>query len=373
MSSIRGIWKRFLKRIWSKTWSPGEVKKYLGNLKGVYLSYAAKVEVRDGAASGGSVSAILIHLLEEGAIDGAVVLRNEIGDEGVRPRFILARSAEDILSARGSKYSAVRFTHDAFPLVKEFHGQVALVALPCDAKIIHEHRKRDSEFNRKVSLVITLFCGHNSLPLLTDRVVESLVPTGRTVRSFVYRSGHWRGRLKIRLENDREIDKPFSVFSDYQNLYFFSQRKCHYCFDHTGYFGDISAGDIWSPEMREHPVKHTALLSRTDMGEATIQSAFRKGALTGEPISPIDVLNGQARTLPFHYNITARAKVGRLFGERIKDPLNESVRWNEYLVAIIVMFNERVSRTRLGKALIFRIPRPLLRLYLYFLKGLESL
>jgi hypothetical protein len=178
--------------------------------------------------------------------------------------------------------------------------------------------------------------------------------------------------MRIVQADGAEIIRPFSTFSDYQNLYFFSQRKCHYCIDHTGYWGDVSAGDIWSRRMKENPVKHTALMTRTERGDALVRSALAENVLIGtvEPIA--EVLDGQARTLPFHYNITARAKVGEVFGERIHDLVGEPVRWNDLLAAFIVLFNERLSRTRVGQWLIFRIPRPLLRAYLFFLKALES-
>ncbi len=181
---------------------------------------------------------------------------------------------------------------------------------------------------------------------------------GRLV-DFTYRFGHWRGQIGARFENGDEVVHPFREFSDYQNLYFFSQRKCHHCIDHTGYHGDISAGDIWSRRMRDNPTKHTALIARTDVGERVVQDALRAGALVGEAEPVEEVLDGQARTLPFHYNISARAKVGGLLGETIKDTVGERVRWNDYIVAFIVLMNERISRTRLGRAVIFRIPRPL--------------
>lgn len=366
-------WKEaLLRRIWSREWSTEDVAKYLGSFQKVRFSYAADSELRQRAASGGSVSALLIHLLEKGDIDGAIVLKSEVVSGKVTPRFILARTRKEVMSAQGSKYSAVRFTHEAFPLIDAFDGRLALVALPCDARIIAGHRARNPEFDRKVALVITLFCGHNSEPVLTHRVVGRLVGDRTDLVDFRHRFGHWRGQCSASLADGEHVVRPFSDFSLYQNLYFFAQRKCHHCVDHTGYFGDISAGDIWSRRMKLNPVKHTALISRTDSGEGAIESALEDGALVGEVEPVTEVLDGQARTLPFHYNVTARSKVGALFGERIKDTVQESVRWNDYCAAFIVLLNERLSRTRVGRTLIFLVPRPVLKAYLYLLKALES-
>jgi coenzyme F420-reducing hydrogenase beta subunit len=361
-----------LRKIWSRDWSREDVAKYLGSFRRAYFTYAADPGFRRKAASGGSVSALLAHLISQGEIDGAVVLKTMIRDREVVPEFFVARTRSELIGAQGSKYTAVRFTHQAFPLIRASTGRVAVVALPCDAQILADYRSRHPEFDRKIALVITLFCGHNSGPALTRGVVQKLIGDRNQLEEFTYRTGHWRGNISARATGREKVVRPFSTFSDFQNLYFFSQRKCHHCIDHTGYSGDLSAGDIWSRRMKDNPIKHTALISRTTAGEAAITSALKEGVLVGRPEPIEEVLDGQARTLPFHFNVTARSKVGRVFGERIKDTVCEPVRWNDYCAAFIVLLNEKISRTRVGRALIFRIPRPLLRAYLYVLKALES-
>ena len=47
--------------------------------------------------------------------------------------------------------------------------------------------------------------------------------------------------------------------------------------------------------------------------------------------------------------------------------------WWTNAIAFIALLNERVSCTRIGRAIILRAPHPVIRLYLYLLKGLESL
>lgn len=365
--------KRLIESVWTKPWSPEDIEKFVGHYENVYFSYAAHERFRERAASGGSVSALLAHLLQQGRVDGAVVLGTEVQDGRVLPKFTIARTEEALIAAQGSKYSAVHFTRDAFPLIEGFSGRLAVVALPCDAKILHHYRSRHPDFDEKIALVITLLCGHNSEPELTDHIVQELNPGDKRLQSYTYRFGHWRGNLSAKFEGEEEVVKPFAYFSDYQNLYFFAQRKCHHCFDHLGYFCDISAGDIWSYRMRQHPIKHTALITRSAAGESAVISALESGALVGkeEPIE--EVMDGQARTMPFHYNISARAKVARLFGEKIEDHVQERVRWNDYIVAFIALFNERISRSPRMQGIIMKVPRPLIKLYLYFMKGLESL
>jgi coenzyme F420-reducing hydrogenase beta subunit len=365
--------KRIRRAIWHKSFTPDQLRRYVGEFEGCYFTYAADEAVRANGASGGSVSALLIYLLESGQIDGALVCQTVLREGKPRPEFAIARSRDEIMAAQGSKYAAVYFSNDALPLIEAFDGRLAVVALPCDATILQRTRAKSPDLDRKIALVITLFCGHNSEPALTDAIVDRLGRGRGPLTSYRWRTGHWRGNLEATFADGTPVVRPFEVFSDYRNLYFFAQPKCHHCFDHFGYHCDISAGDIWSPRMKANPIKHTALITRTPAGEALVAAALREGALVGgqEPVD--EIANGQARTAPFHYNVTSRARVGRLFGVRIKDRTDARVRLVDYAIAFIALLNERSSRTRIGRAVILRAPRPVIRLYLYLLKGLESL
>ncbi|GAB4321919.1 MAG: hypothetical protein Kow00117_10990 [Phototrophicales bacterium] len=363
--------KRIKRKIWTRKWTQEQLNKYIGNFQHVYFTYAADEALRARAASGGSTSALLVYLLETGQIDGAVVCRTVLIEGKPRPEFFIARTKDDIIAAQGSKYSAVYFAANAFPLIRAFEGKLAVVALPCDAKNLQRWREKHPEIDQKIACVITLFCGHNSEPELTDAIIKKLGHPANLV-DYTYRFGHWRGNLKATYDDGTEIIKPFKYFSDYRNLYFFAQEKCHHCFDHYGYYCDISAGDIWSPEMKHDPIKHTCLITRSDVGQRIVETAVQAGALVAREESIVAVANGQARTMPFHYNITSRARVGRLLGLKIKDETKERVRWNDYLIAFIALFNERFSKTRIGRRIILMMPRPLIKLYLYLFKGLET-
>ena len=354
-------------------WPEERVLKYVGTVKKSLFSYALETDIRDNGASGGSVTAILASLLESAKIDGALVCRSAIVNGRVETEFFIAKTRADLISAQGSKYTAVNFNKDAMPLIRAFEGKLAVVALPCDAGLVHRLKEKDARLREKIVLLIALFCGHNSERELTDKITSKLSSGHGKLIDWRYRFGHWRGRLRVSFSDGSSVEKPFSYFSLYQNLYFFCQTKCHYCFDHTGYFSDISAGDIWSLRMRREPIKHTALVVRTEPGLSAVEHAVSTGRLSvrEEPIS--EVCQGQARTMPFHYNVSARRRAGAFLGIDIPDRVKEPFDWRHDLVALFVLLNERISKTCWGSRLIFLIPRPILRLYLYFLKALESI
>jgi hypothetical protein len=124
--------------------------------------------------------------------------------------------------------------------------------------------------------------------------------------------------------------------------------------------------------MKKEPIKHSAVIIRTETGQAFFQEAMDAGVLSAYPVPPADICDGQARGLPFHYNISARAKAGRLLGMHIKDSVAERVRWNDFLAAWMALANEEFSRSARGQRIIRHLPQSLLRFYLLVMKGLES-
>jgi coenzyme F420-reducing hydrogenase beta subunit len=357
----------------SKHWSEDEIERYVGPCRSAYIGYAADDMIRLGAASGGIVSAMLIYALESGMIDGAVVCRTVVRDGRVRNAFVAARSRGEILDARGSSYVASAFVPEVFDLIRAFEGRLAVVGLPCDLKNLASWGGNHPADIRKVVLTLSLFCGHASQPELVDAVASRMGSGGSaSLERFRFRSGRWRGKMLARFSDGSVEERPFGDFGLYQNLFFFCSPKCLHCCDHFGYSADLSAGDVWDYRLRKSPVKHSGLLCRSGRGEEIVRSAMEAGALLCDEVPVARILDGQRRSAPSHYNVSARARAGRRFGIVIRDTVGARVRWHEYLAAWIRLANYRWSRSERAP-LIFKTPKPLLKLWLYLMKGLESL
>jgi coenzyme F420-reducing hydrogenase beta subunit len=365
---------RLIDRVLKKEWSDEHVRRYVGNYKSTHLTHASDLEVRRKAASGGATSALLIHGLSAGFFDGAVICKAILVEGKVRAHFEIATAADQVLSARGSKYVETRFLQEVIPLIRSFEGRVAVVGLPCDIAALRDRCQKEPELAKKVVLTFALVCGHNSKTGLIDEITSRLEwETGQKLKDYRFRVGHWRGQLEADFEDGTTISKPSKFFNDYQNLFFFCERKCMACTDHYGYHADITVGDVWLFRLKDDPIKHSGLIIRTEAGAKLFQSSFDAGRIIRENLDIRDIMDGQSRIGPSHYNVSARVRAGRLFSLKLKDTVNEPVTWHAYLNAFITIANMRLSEKPWGKKLIFIVPRPILKLGLYFKKALESL
>lgn len=360
---------RFAERLTAREWVSGDIDTLIGPLERARVGYAAATEVREQAASGGAVTALLLHLLATGQADGALVCVTAVQAGRVRAEYRIATTPEQVLEARGSTYVLGDFVHEAIPLVESFDGRVAVVGLPCEITAV---RQREN-LAGKVVCRIALFCGHATRPELVDALTEHLsAEAGAELTFFSFRTGAWRGVMQARFANGVVIERPSSTYLLYQNLSYFVARKCLACGDHFGYDADVCAGDLWSYRYKSESIKHTALLAKTPTGDDLLDSAREAAALVSREVPVTDVLDGQRRIAPFHHNVTARHHAGARHGVSVPDR-GQPVRWHERMAARMAL-GAFVASTDIDDArrLLGR-PRWILKLRLYVQKGLESL
>ena len=87
-----------------KTLNFDEPGLYTGDFLSCRMGYAADGQIRENAASGGMVTALLCGLLREGKIDGAWVTRSFVRDGEIVYETFIATSGDDIKNCSGSVY-----------------------------------------------------------------------------------------------------------------------------------------------------------------------------------------------------------------------------------------------------------------------------
>ncbi len=350
---------------------------WMGRVDRCYLGYASDPEVRENAASGGAVSAVLIRLLESGRIDGALVSRITVKNGRLQAETFLARTREEILSAQTSIY----FDFPVLPHIlrlRDKPGRYAVVALPCQLSALKRMDTKYPILRERIPYRLGLWCGHTTRRQLLDAFLERKGIDQDQIDSLRYHKGHWRGRkqlsggkkgITIRLKYGREIVVPFLHYGVYQNLWLCCAKRCLACPDHFAEAADISFGDAWLRELRSHPVKHSLILSRSVDCTKLLHEIFGDGSLVGSETSPETLLRSQRRSLIYHKRgLAGRHRVGPLFGMRIPNNSMQSARWNDLIGAFLFLSPVYLSKSDRWVRLILRVPRVLLYPYIAAMK-----
>ncbi|MDG6225027.1 MAG: Coenzyme F420 hydrogenase/dehydrogenase, beta subunit C-terminal domain [Candidatus Thermoplasmatota archaeon] len=261
---------------------------------------------------GGRVSALLIHLLDSGEMDAAL-LTDFSRKDGVLSTgsAAIARSREDVLSCAGSKnlFSPVLMLLRSVSEDPSINS-AALVCLPCQA---HAFRNMETDLSTrhltaKVRLVVGLNCG---APNVDERgwhqVIGSLMgmPTDDISSIDIRRIKGGKLRMEaVSFSGDKK--RREMTFARY-SLKTLSQGvwpRCLVCADYSCYLSDITFG---------------APIVRTEAGRKALRSAKRAGVLKRSSLKrraaqrAIDLYAGHRKVMGSRVRMLFRRK-----GQRVR-------------------------------------------------------
>jgi len=271
----------------------------IGNFLSIHSGYAIKNEIRKQCQSGGIVSAVLIHALENRIIDGAVVSRWNREDP-LNTEVFIARNKDEILSASGSKYSPVP-TAQIIGTLKNMPGRFAFVGVSCQVHAIRNAQQLIPELTQKIAFIIGLFCqGTMSRKYLHYAIARAGV-CAQYLERFDYRSKEWRGwpgDIRIVSKSGGIVNMPSSDRMCAKP--YFAPWRCNLCIDKLNEFADFSVGDCRNPlqygskSLKEVNFKGHAGISdiivRTKAGEGVIKMCLDAGVIELKDSSCQDLL-----------------------------------------------------------------------------------
>lgn len=345
--------------------------KYIGPHIACRKGYAAEEGIRENAASGGMVTALLCHLLKTGQIDGAWVTKTKICDGKLGYDTFIAVTEEEIRSASSSVYMNIPLLKHV-DLVREFDGKVAVVMTPCMLRGLTKMMKRDAALQEKIVLKVGLYCSGNHSDRATLLSLEQSGISLEHARRLYYRRGHWRGLSSVIYEDGTE--KTFSytkTICAYKNAYFFEKEGCMTCQDHFALDADISFGDIWLKEMKGNPIKHSSCVIRNEKAWKMYQSAVDAGALVDFKISDRDMVRSQKRALVFKFTCApAKLKYLKRQGKEPDLTADDRCKWNHRLAFYLARKNKAYSEKHYDR--LRKVPHILIYYYMCLIRLLLS-
>jgi len=264
-------------------------------LWGPYISmhtgFSTDPVLRHTASSGGGVSAVLIHLLDSGAVD-AVIQTAASPDVPVANVTVLSETAADVLRAAGSRYAP------SAPLAElgahlDSDRQFAFVGKPCDVAALRALAKEDPRVNARIPVMLAFFCAGVPSQAGAEAILEKLGTDLSATAAFRYRGNGWPGQATARLKDGSE--KAMSYFDSWGGILSnHVQLRCKVCADGTGKAADLVFADAWHSDENGYPLfeEHDGIslvVARTTKGTALLEEAKTAGKLTAQPFDPSDL------------------------------------------------------------------------------------
>lgn len=296
-----------------------------GVVKGSYVSYSNNQSVRDKGASGGLVTELLTHMLEQKQIDGALVLGTASDENGWRQMPYIARTVEGIRAAAQSKYMIAPMLRPLAEM-EEIEGNYAVVALPCYVHALRLYMKVSPKLRKRIKLIIGLYCNATLEPHLYQDLCDLRGIKPKQVESLDFRAGTWPGVVEFRLKDGGRM--PAMGQEEFKDAFntlklAYVPKRCDMCIDFSAEYADISVGDPWLRGPDGHylyPDGYTAVLSRTEIGEQVLKDAVQAGCISIEDL-PLEtwVVNFAKSAKHKRRGIPQFMEVQRRLGNRVPD------------------------------------------------------
>ncbi len=240
----------------------------MGRIIQASIARASDDNIRQRGTDGGVVTAMLLHLFDNGRIDGAIVSRET--PEGRVP--CLALSREDICEAAGSHYDAMQgpvqlgkeystyspSTQALGSLIRQGLKRIAFVGSPCQIKAVRKMEALNLVPSDSIKYYFGLFCTSN-FDFGGDKVkrLEKLAKCSMAEVDRMNIKDDFMLHLKDGTVKTIPLDK----------LEFAKREACGFCEDFSAEYADISFGGLGADN------DWTTVITRSPLGRAAFAEA----------------------------------------------------------------------------------------------------
>lgn len=241
----------------------------IGNIRYAYAARSTLQELK--GQDGGVVTALLLYLLDEGLIDGAVTTRKSREDPW-KPVPIVAKTEKEILQTGGSIYSHSLTLEALMSAIKQEMHSIAFVGTSCNIDAVTKMQKSSYGFlhlfMRAKILKLGLFCmdtfSYEGIKdVLEDKGIELDAVETMKIR---------KGKFEIGLKTGEKHSFELSDFDSHRS------SSCKFCTDLTAENADISFGGVGSPQ------GWTTVLTRSALGYEIFNEALDSGYIEARPL-----------------------------------------------------------------------------------------
>jgi len=267
------------------TWSNSQTTDQYNELVGDYISsyavHSNDEKIRKDSASGGFITSLLVYLLENDLIKGAVVVKRDEKNPLISKPFI-ATTVKEIKDAKGSKYSPVKFDEIVKEIIENEYKDLAIVGLPCHIEGIAKAAKKNKKLRDKIKYKISIVCGQAPSFLGYEYIAKKFNIKTSEIKELKNRGDGWPGFMQIKTDK-KDVKVPYgSKYSMGTVLSspLFTPLACQMCADSVGFEADISVSDAWLDKYMDDDKGMNLILVKNQELSKIIESIKKEKIMT---------------------------------------------------------------------------------------------
>ncbi|MCU1355562.1 MAG: putative oxidoreductase [Acidimicrobiales bacterium] len=245
-----------------------EIEEISGISEQVLLVRAADDHVHELGQDGGLVSAILIWLLDEGYIDGALVSYLEGDGSTWRAKPGVATTKDEILAAAGSRYTYSANWLALDEATDRGLKDLALVGMGCQTSAAPVMWARKiGKIGKPIKFNIGLLCSKT----FDDRIFDELFDAKYGIKRESIKKMNIKGVFQIWTHDGEYHEVPL------KECHAWTREGCNHCPDFAAEHADISTGGIGKFN------DYTLTVVRTELGREVMTRMIKAGLVEVKP------------------------------------------------------------------------------------------
>jgi len=245
----------------------------IGDWQDVFSARSTDENIRAVATDGGVVSSLLLYMLENHIIDGAIVSK-QTDSYGRMP--MIARNRAELINAAGSHWSEATHLDElgnvyssCFPIIKVIKDsaekdikKLALVGTPCQIKAIRKMQTLNIVPANLIIFTVGLFC-MQCFDL--EDILEKGLAQKHNIKLEEIEKINIKDKLIIQMKSGMIMQIPLEEIEKH------TRKACLACADFANDFADISVGGLGSED------GYTSVIIRNSLGKQIYSEALYKG------------------------------------------------------------------------------------------------
>lgn len=256
--------------------------KIWGSYSLLGAGYANDAELRRNASSGGVITGIAKHLLENLKVNYVVGSRASLKDP-LEVETVVITSPQDLHTLGGSRYAPSSPLKRIKEILETQPGIGCFIGRPCDVAALRLYLKSRPELQKKIYIMLSFFCAGAPTEQGTINILDSFSLKKEELASFRYRGDGWPGKVKAATlagktyemsyeDSWRKILSPTVIW------------RCRLCPDGIGESADIVCADAWNVESGKVSFEESDglsyIMARTATGHQTLKNAISAHAIS---------------------------------------------------------------------------------------------
>ncbi len=245
-----------------------ETDEISGIYSDVLLTRASDDGVHEAGQDGGLVSAMLLWLLEESYIDGALVSYLEGDGSTWMAKPGVATTPEEIMASAGSRYTYSANTLALSEATERGLENLALVGMSCQSSVPPVMWSRKAgKVGKPIKFNIGLLCSKT----FDDAIFEELFEAKYGLTRAMIKKVNIKGKFQIWTHDGEYHEVPL------KECHAWTREGCKQCPDFAAEHADISTGGIGKYN------DWTLTVVRTDLGREVIERMAKAGRIETRP------------------------------------------------------------------------------------------